>query len=120
MNKDAKVSILLDLYGKILSKIQFESIDLYYNQDLSLAEIGNALGKSRQGVYDSIRRAEVTLYKLEQSLGLMEKYLKIKKSLKQIKELTCKLEDEIEPSADSISGFTLKSIKSAIEKLINI
>ncbi len=120
MNKDAKIPMLLDLYGKILSKIQFESIDLYYNQDLSLAEIGSALGKSRQGVYDSIRRAEMTLHKLEHSLGLMEKYLKIKKSLKQIKKLTFKLEDEIKPNADSISSFTLKNIKDTVDNLMNI
>ena len=82
MQKDARLSVLLDIYGNILSEIQFKSIDLYYNQDLSLSEISYHTGKSRQGVYDAIKRAECILNRMEDSLGIFKKLQKLGSSMK--------------------------------------
>ena len=95
MDKDTKILVLLDLYGKVLSEIQFENMDLYYNQDLSLSEISSHTGISRQGVYDSIKKSELILKKLEGSLGFYEKLEKINKSLDEISLLASKIESEI-------------------------
>ena len=59
-------SMLLDFYGELLTSKQRECYDLHYNDDLSLAEIAEQLGISRQGVWDNIRRADATLRDIEE------------------------------------------------------
>ena len=59
MEKNIEVSLLLDFYGELLKPGVRETIDLYYNDDLSLAEVADQCGITRQGVHDSIRRGEV-------------------------------------------------------------
>ena len=54
VEKDYRISYLLDYYGNILSETQKDAIDLYYNEDLSLAEIADHIGITRQGVRDAI------------------------------------------------------------------
>ena len=54
-------TMLLDLYGDLLTDKQRECYDLHYNEDLSLSEIAEQLSISRQGVWDNIRRAEISL-----------------------------------------------------------
>ncbi|MGN0642974.1 MAG: YlxM family DNA-binding protein [Huintestinicola sp.] len=71
--KDLKVALLLDHYAPLLTEKQRDVIDLYYNEDLSLGEIAEQENITRQGVRDSIKRGEQTLYDLENALGLAEK-----------------------------------------------
>ena len=71
--KDWKKSYLLDFYGEVLSPRKKEALDLYYNEDLSLAEIAEHLGISRQGVRDMIKKGEDELEFLEEKLGLAER-----------------------------------------------
>ena len=56
MDKKLTVSLLLDFYGQVLSEKQFQIMDYYYNDDLSLREISEILGITRQGVHDTIKR----------------------------------------------------------------
>ncbi len=56
--KDMKYSLLLDFYGDLLSERKKELIELYYNEDLSLSEVSEITGISRQGVRDSVKKAE--------------------------------------------------------------
>lgn len=72
-NKPLQMSLLFDFYGDILTEKQREVFDLYYNEDLSLTEIAEHTGITRQGVRDSLVRAEHTLAELEQTLGLVAK-----------------------------------------------
>lgn len=58
MAKNLEISILLDYYGQMLTEKQLEVAQLYYNEDLSLAEIAQLANNTRQGVRDSIKRAE--------------------------------------------------------------
>ena len=73
-NKPLEMCLLFDFYGEMLTDKQKEMFDLYYNEDLSLAEISEHAGITRQGVRDSIVRAEHTLRDMEQRLGLVARY----------------------------------------------
>ena len=72
--KPLEMSLLFDFYGETLTEKQRELFDLYYNEDLSLAEIAEHAGITRQGVRDSIKRAEHTLRDMEDRLGLVARY----------------------------------------------
>ena len=85
MAKDMRVSYLLDFYGDLLTDKQRDSLDYYYNEDLSLGEIGENLGISRQGVRDNIKRAEAVLFEMEEKLGLAAKFSQINERLDSIK-----------------------------------
>lgn len=78
MNEDrAYISRLIDIYGDTLSPRQRDVVDLYYNEDLSLAEISENCGITRQGVRDAIRHGVETLNELEAALGFCAKSEKI-------------------------------------------
>ena len=74
-------SLLLDFYGETLTDKQRECYDLHYNEDLSLAEIAEQLGISRQGVWDNIRRAEASLETLEEKTGLIARFTELRGEL---------------------------------------
>lgn len=84
--KNLKISYLLDFYKNILPEKQFIALDLYYNEDLSLAEIANEVGITRQGVRDSIKRGENELLNLEEKLMLMKKLEAIEEKVNEIKK----------------------------------
>ena len=72
--KDLHISFLLDFYGEVLSERKRTVLDLYYNDDLSLAEIAQEIGISRQGVRELIKKAEEELRFYEERLGLAERF----------------------------------------------
>ena len=84
MDQNVKISLLYDFYRNLLTERQAESIDLYYNEDLSLAEIGEHMGITRQGGRDNIKRAEGTLLDAEERLGLAARFLSIRDDLERI------------------------------------
>jgi len=84
--KDYRISYLLDFYGNILTDKQRDAIDLYYNEDLSLAEIAEHVGITRQGVRDAIKRGEETLNDMEDKLGFAEKFGEYRKAFDKINE----------------------------------
>ncbi len=86
MAKDLRISLLLDFYGDMLTEKQRDVVELYYNEDLSLAEIAAHSKISRQGVRDSIKRGEATLLELEERLGLARRFRKIQRGLNLIAE----------------------------------
>ena len=84
MDNNLRNTLLLDLYGQLLTKNQYDVLDLYYNNDYSLSEIGELLSISRQGVRDSIKRGEEALLKYESALLLLEKHINKQNKLKKI------------------------------------
>lgn len=64
---------LLDFYGELLSERKRSTMDMYYNEDFSLAEIAEQIGISRQGVRDIIKKSEEELMFYEEKLGLASK-----------------------------------------------
>ena len=72
--KNLEIGFLLDFYGDVLSERKRTVLDLYYNDDLSLAEIAGEIGISRQGVRELIKKAEEELFFYEEKLGLAKKF----------------------------------------------
>ena len=68
------MTMLFDFYGELLTERQKEFFDLYYNEDLSLAEIAENAGISRQGVRDVIVRAEATMQEVEDKTGIIKRF----------------------------------------------
>ncbi len=88
MAKNLDVIMLFDTYGELLTQKQQDFISYYYNEDLSLAEIAENEGITRQGVRDAIKRAEAQLFAFEEHIGLCERLEKMRKGLSEISELT--------------------------------
>lgn len=85
--KIARVAWLYSYYGKLLTPKQQLIIELYFEHDLSLGEIAEEQGISRQAVHDIIRRAEATLEEYEQKLGILAKSVKQQKILQDVLKL---------------------------------
>ncbi len=81
-----EISMLIDFYGQLLTESQYQCLDMHYNQDLSLSEIAEELGISRQGAHDFIKRGRNALAEYEEKLKLMERFCEIKKRLKSVQE----------------------------------
>ncbi len=117
MAKDLRISLLYDFYGQLLTEKQQEAIELYYNEDLSLAEIAQFDAITRQGVRDSIKRAEAQLLEFEERLGLLAKFCQVKENLAKIekcalaiKEINDRLNNsmEIDSKCMEIKNLCLK------------
>ena len=80
-------SLLFDYYGELLTPRQRECYDLHYNGDLSLQEIAEETGASRQAVWVSIRRAEQILWELEEKTGLVARTLRRREQLRELTAL---------------------------------
>ncbi len=87
MEKNIEVSLLFDFYGELLKPSGRKAIDLYYNEDLSLAEIAMQTGITRQGVRDSIKRCEQQLFDYEEKLGLFKRFGQLEGELDNIIKL---------------------------------
>lgn len=86
-----EIALLLDFYGQLLTKRQYDIMDDYYNNDFSLGEIAENLEISRQGVYDGVRKAKKALIVYENKLGLVERFSKqelvIEQALDKLNEM---------------------------------
>ena len=83
-NQTYRMTMLFDFYGEVLTPRQKEFFDLYYNEDLSLAEIAENYGISRQGVRDVIVRAEAIMTDLEDKTGLMKRFMLMQQQVQAI------------------------------------
>lgn len=120
MEKNVEISVLCQIYGKVLTEKQYEIINDYYNNDLSLSEIAENNGITRQAVRDIIKKSENKLYELEEKISLMKKIMNekniinnIEKELNEIKELT---NSKMNLKSDS----NLNSNEKIIQKIKNI
>lgn len=93
MAKNMEVAFLLDFYGDMLTDKQRAVMELYYNQDLSLAEIAEDDGITRQGVRDSIKRAEAQLLDMEDRLGLAKRFRTMQDSFVIIRQAARDIRD---------------------------
>ncbi len=73
LEDSVNVSLLLEMYAPLLTERQIECVSLYFNEDLSLAEIAELSGITRQGVRDCIRKSVAILHETEKKLGLLAK-----------------------------------------------
>ncbi|MCI7767728.1 MAG: DNA-binding protein [Oscillospiraceae bacterium] len=98
--------MLLDFYSELLTDKQRDVIDLYYNEDLSLAEIAEHESITRQGVRDSIKRGEQVLFEMESALRLAEKSRRLSDIAARLRDGCERLSPEdIRAAADEISNI---------------
>lgn len=79
-----EMTLLFDYYGELLTERQRACLDMRYNQDLSLGEIAQELGVSRQGVYDNLNRAEALLRNMEEKTGCVRRALECRRAVQKI------------------------------------
>lgn len=91
--KNLEISVLCDIYSALLPEKQRLALEYYYDEDLSLAEIAELVGISRQGVRDQIKHAEAELLSLEENLHLYEKSRKTEAILDKISAIADETED---------------------------
>jgi len=84
MDETLKNTMLFDFFGEMLTENQQEYFDLYHNEDLSLSEIAESAGISKQGVYDMIVRAEKTLSRFEQKTNVVQKWYDTRTEVEKI------------------------------------
>lgn len=76
-----QIALLLDFYGNALTERQRRTAELYFQEDLSLAEIAEMTGITRQGVRDGLQKAEKALFQMERDLGIAGRFLRQRKAL---------------------------------------
>ena len=92
--------LLLDFYGELLSPRQRECCELCFNDDLSLSEIAETCGISRQGAWDNIRRGTEALESIEARTGLLRRHSETVSRLKKLEEMLRRLEKRCSGNAD--------------------
>ena len=106
-------TMLFDFYGELLTEKQREYFDLHYNEDLSLAEIAEQGGISRQGVWDIIRRAEAAMVEIEEKTGLIKRFNERSAVLSELED---KL-SEIEKLTDGRANELAKAVREGLSDL---
>ena len=98
MEKKVQIGMLCEIYGKLLTEKQFNYINDYYNNDLSLSEIAENYNITRQAARDNIKKGENKLFEYEEKLGIMKTTIntekKIAKILSQITTIKTQYSDE--------------------------
>ncbi len=106
--KDLNIGLLLDFYGEVLTERRRDALDFYYNDDMSLSEIAEEMGISRQGVRELIKKAEEELAFYEEKLGLQKKFTDAQIHARRALELceansvSDEVKDEIRRLLDSV------------------
>ncbi len=115
MEKKVEISMLCQLYGKLLTKKQFEFIEDYYNNDLSLSEIAENNNITRQAVRDIIKKGEKKLFEYEEKLMFMKRMLNQQKKIERaLSELTKIQKDYSDKQVASV----LEGIKKELNCLV--
>ncbi len=117
MEEKVKISMLCEFYGKLLTDKQYEFINDYYNNDLSLSEIAENNEITRQAVRDIIKKGEKKLFEYEEKLNFMKRTLNQEKRIeKALSELT-KIQKDY---SDKQVATVLESIKKELSCLVYI
>lgn len=95
--KNLNIAYLLDFYGEILPERKRDAMNMYYNEDLSLAEIAAEIGISRQGVRDIIKKSEEELMFYEEKLGLASRFARAQSYANRIRQIISEHSDSISP-----------------------
>ncbi len=104
-------SLLLDYYGGMLTDKQFDCFDMRYNQDLSLGEIGETLGVSRQAVNDNLTRTEALLRRMEENIGCVKRYKLARRAVSEIRTAATVLDASSDPAVAALAQQILKAVQ---------
>ena len=115
MEKKVEVSMLLQIYGELLTEKQYRVIDYYYNEDLSLSEIAENEEITRQGVRDIIKKGEKKLFEYEEKLLFMKKTINQEQKIQQVLWNLTKIQKD---SSDKQVTSILEEIKKELNCLV--
>ena len=115
MEKKVEISMLWQIYGKMLTEKQSEYIDYYYNKDLSLSEIAENNEITRQAVRDIIKKGERKLFEFEEKLLFMKKTINQEK---QIQHILFNLNKIQKDSSDKKVESILEEVKKELNCLV--
>ena len=93
-----EIILLYDYYGKMLTEKQQEYIDMRYNQDLSLGEIAEIQGVSRQAVFDNLSRTEALLRRMEENIGCVKRDMLVRSAAQDILKAAAVLDASSDPA----------------------
>ena len=85
--KNLEINTLLDFYGDVLPERKRILLEMYYNDDLSLSEIGENFGITRQGARDAIKHGENALKELEEKVGFAARYRRVQQKLEELEQM---------------------------------
>ena len=115
MEKNVQISMLCEIYGKLLTKNQLNILENYYDNDLSLSEIAQNEGITRQAVRDIIKKWENKLFELEEKLEIMKRMLKQEEQIAIILAEISKIEEK---STDKQIARILTHVKKELNCLV--
>lgn len=115
MNKKVEISILCQIYGALLTQKQYELIDDYYNNDLSLSEIAENNEITRQAVRDIIKKGEKKLFEYEEKLAFMKRMLNQEKRIEKVLVELTKIQ---KTSSDEQVEKVLEHIKKELNCIV--
>ena len=115
MEKNVEVSMLLQIYGELLTEKQYRVIDYYYNEDLSLSEIAENEEITRQGVRDIIKKGEKKLFEYEEKLLFMKKTINQEQKIQRVLWNLTKIQKD---SSDKQISSILEEIKKELNCLV--
>ena len=110
-----EMTLLLDYYGGMLTDKQRDCFDMRYNQDLSLGEIGEALGVSRQAVCDNLTRTEALLRRMEENIGCVRRNQITRKAVQEILEAAEELRKTSDPAVSPLADRILSAAQALKE-----
>ena len=93
-----ELALLFDTYGGLLTEKQRSCFDMRYNQDLSLGEIAEELGVSRQAVNDNLTRTEALLRRMEENIGCVKRDMMIRGAVQEILDAASVLDTSSDPA----------------------
>ena len=93
-----EITLLFDTYGGMLTEKQQEYLDMRYNQDLSLGEIAQEQGVSRQAVFDNLTRTEALLRRMEENIGSVKRHMQMRQAVQEILEAATVLDASSDPA----------------------
>ena len=115
LENSVKISILLEIYGKLLTPKQYELLDDYYNNDLSLAEIAENENITRQAVRDNLKKGERKLFDYEEKLEIMKKK---KMQEEQIAIILSEISSLTKSSTDEEVESVLEDVKNKLKYVV--
>ena len=115
MEKNVKISMLCNIYGKLLTEKQLAILEDYYDKDLSLSEIAENQGITRQAVRDIIKKGESKLFELEEKLEIMKRMFKQEEKIAIILSELTKIQEK---SSDKQIAKILTHVKKELNCLV--
>ena len=117
MEKFVVITYLFDFYQDLLTKKQSNLLREYYFEDLTLSEMAQQHGISRQSAFDTIKKAEQKLLDYEEKLRLFEKYQNNEQALLKIKALCVKLSEDLENEYTNSVNEVITLVDGLINKM---